>query len=475
MNQFIDGVFDIYARISKAPDGSIEKTDRQIADCKAELERRGITLGEIHKDDNLSAWRRGVRRPGWDAQLGRVETRAARGFIVWKLDRFTRRLDDLITLRDLAQDGFMILTCIEGDYDFERNWSSTLLRVHMNEEASRDTSARTKRGLAARRAAGKTHTGPRAFGWPGLGPDGAPATKETIARERAVIAQGTRQYLAGYSLGAFARDLNERGVTTSMGGTWNGAKWKQVLVRPRNAGLIMHGEAIVGRTDDPIVSQEDFELVLAKSTAARRGRPAGDARLLTGIAHCGRCGRHLNSRIRAAKYYADGREREMYHCPAGRGCGRLAIRVPEADLAIEAFVVARLSDSRHAAQIEAQASAAREVDDKIAEIEATANALASKLGEGEISIDQFNAANQPLSRRLSALRKQAAGAGAPPDPGLASAGARPAVLKRWKKARTEEKRAMLRAALGSQILYIDPVPEGSHWRYLKASDRMRIE
>lgn len=468
---------DVYARISKAPDGSVEKTDRQIADCKAELERRGLTLGKVFQDPNLSAWKRGVRRPGWDAllkQIGGDEPPA--GVLVWRLDRFMRHLDDLVTLRNLAQEGFTIATCFGERYDFEHNWGWTVMRVTMAEEESKSNSVRTKRGIKAARAKGKPSTGLRAFGWPAAPKEGRePTSPELLDMEREAIAEGARRYLDDDELNVIARDWNERGIRTAMGGTWSGVTLRQMLARPRNAGLVEHNGQIVGTFDEnPPVDRKTYDRMAAKMAGAKRGRPMSRKRLLTGIALCGNCGRHMNSRNRAGKYYTDGVERIMYYCPAGRGCGKVSIAQPDADLAIEAFVVRRLADPRHASQIAAQADEVRKIDEEIAQIESIQRVLNRKFFGREMTEAEYNEHDAALMRDLKALQARAKEVSTP-DVTLTVPGAQAAVRDRWKRAETPERRELLKAALGTRKLYVDPVPEGRHWRQMKVTDRLRIE
>lgn len=57
-------VVDLYARLSRSADGSTEKVDTQVADCRAFVERNGWTVGAEHVDNSLSAWRRGCGARG---------------------------------------------------------------------------------------------------------------------------------------------------------------------------------------------------------------------------------------------------------------------------------------------------------------------------------------------------------------------------------------------------------------------------
>ena len=66
-------VLDSYARLSKVPEtGELEKVEDQHADNGKVIDRVGGVLG-LELSDGLSAWKKGVRRPGETAvESGRV-------------------------------------------------------------------------------------------------------------------------------------------------------------------------------------------------------------------------------------------------------------------------------------------------------------------------------------------------------------------------------------------------------------------
>lgn len=476
-----DAIIDVYARISKAPNGDLEKTDRQIDDCKQDLERRGLTVGKVHEDPNKSAWRKDVRRRGFEALLKRYEDNEISGVIVWNVDRLMRQPRDLEKLIDMAaSNGFTVYSCF-GDYDLTNPDHLLQLRIKTSfaSHESEATQRRVIRGIKAARLAGKPAAGPRAFGWPAAHKEGETATDPVlVATERTAIGEAARRYLAGgkgNGLVDMARDFNARGLRTATGGNWTAETVRQMLTRARNAGLVEHNGVIVGTFEEaPPIDRETYDRVKAKFAAAERGRPVSDERLLTGIARCGGCGRHFNSRTRSGAYYANGQVRIMYYCAWPRGCGKVSVAQPDADLAIEAFVIRRLADPRHASQLAAQADAVRELDRAIAEIEDTQVKLSEKLGRGNLSSRAFDAAYDPLQERLRALRGRRS-AEAMPDPTLTAPRAQRVVRERWKAADTPDRRAMLTTALGSVKLYVDPIPEGLHWRRVAVSDRIRFE
>ena len=121
-------VVDIYARLSRNPDGKIEKITDQVADCRAVAERQGLVVGQV--DDDISAWKRRVRRPGWEAMLARIESGQASGIIVWHVDRLARQPRDLERLIDLAEKG-VTLASAHGERDLANPDDRFILRIEV--------------------------------------------------------------------------------------------------------------------------------------------------------------------------------------------------------------------------------------------------------------------------------------------------------------------------------------------------------
>ncbi|MGH3980363.1 MAG: recombinase family protein, partial [Pseudonocardiaceae bacterium] len=150
-------VVDLYARLSRCPtDGSLEKVDTQLVDCRAVAQRNGWTIGHEHDDPNLSAWRRGVRRPGWEALLGRLESGACDGVVVWHTDRLLRQPRDLERLIDLGDGRGLVLASAYGEHNLGEADHRLALRILAATacKSSDDTSRRLKRRFATMREAG---------------------------------------------------------------------------------------------------------------------------------------------------------------------------------------------------------------------------------------------------------------------------------------------------------------------------------
>jgi site-specific DNA recombinase len=83
-------VYDSYGRLSRVPEtGELENIETQLADNRKVITRLGAQLGE-ELSDGLSAWKRSVRRPGWERLLERVQSGESDGIVVWHTDRLFR-------------------------------------------------------------------------------------------------------------------------------------------------------------------------------------------------------------------------------------------------------------------------------------------------------------------------------------------------------------------------------------------------
>jgi hypothetical protein len=118
-----------------------------------------------------------------------------------------------------------------------------------------------------------------------------------------------------------------------------------------------------------------------------------------------------------------------------------------------------LSDSRHAEAIESvtrelESEAAR-LDLAIAEAERVAEALADRLGRGELTLWRYDIANRPLDERIAKLKAEREALG-DTAPGALQQPSREHWQRRWDESDTAEKRELLKMALRGRRLIVDP-------------------
>lgn len=465
---------DIYARVSrlKRDEKREPSTNGQIAVCHVRLADLGLPEGRVLVDLDRSAWNPNVKREAWDELIDRLESGLSGGVIIFDLERFSRQPKDGERMIDLAARGLLVLDS-ESEYDLTTPNGKKAFRDAMNAAAyySDRLSTRVQRGLRLKAMAGNPNGSARRFGFE--------EDRMTVRQDEAdIIREMTSRVMAGEVLLTLVADLNARGIRSTQGNPWDTTSLKNLLIRPINCGRVTFqtipetGErAVVGRLPgSPIVSEDDFEQVCGIFAARRRGRPA--RYLCAAVAVCGApgCGFPLYGRARKElKPYADGSVRRHYWCVKSvGGCGKTSIDQRALDKAASVLAIEILSDPRNTAAIEtataAIASEATRLDREIAEAKAVAEALADRLGRGEITLTRYDVAVRPLDMRIAKLKAERDGL---PGSGSAPVSRQPMEAGgkqwqvRWDRADDKERRELLKMALRGRHLVIAPVEHGA--------------
>ncbi|MFD7978844.1 recombinase family protein [Streptomyces sp. NPDC059071] len=368
----------IYCRLSYAPDGSLEKVERQEEDCRSLAERLGWPISEAHifPDNSRSAWQKNRKRPQWERMLKAIEAGEIDSIIVYHGDRLIRQPYDLEKLIGIAERKGIRIASPAGSRDLDSPDDRFILRIEAAQACreSDNISRRVQRGLAARREAGKGSVGgKRPFGF-GV----QVGTKERVdaktgeivevpvydlnqhVPEEAEWTQGAAAYLlASRNQAATVRWMDTR-CTTTEGNPWNPKALKNVLTAPRTAGLIEHEGQLFKAEWDGTLDRETWEAVRAFYAASAAARPfAGRERrhLLSGVggAECGPCEDDQRVAGKSPKEIVPsfmrskptgGRNRKdsrIYYCT---NCRRVGRSLEHLDGYVEGRAVALLNDRR---------------------------------------------------------------------------------------------------------------------------------
>jgi site-specific DNA recombinase len=443
---------DIYTRVSHKTDKRILPTEGQEARCRERVKRAGARIGRVFTDPALSAWNPRVHRPGWDALMARLESGASDGVVVFDLPRFARRPSDGERLIAAAERGLSILD--DGsEYDLTTASGKKNFRDAVNAAAyySDMISESSRRGKAYKAQQGEVDRR-RSFGFE---PDGTTHRED----ETAIIRDHAQRLLAGETQDSLIAELITDGIPTVHGGEWVYSTYRQIMTRPRNAGLIQHKGAIVEGhrlPGPPILDQVTHDRLIALFASRKRGGPISGKYVLTGIAGCGECGASLSGRPQ--------RGRKQYWCTR---CRKIYVDAERLDDWAGAFAIRELSDVSRAEAIErASEEAERKRQALISEsfqIEQTLTEIGARLGRQEISLARHDAICGPLEARQKAIRGElAALALAVPEPvpaGLRPLGDRDAAhidwLIRWDEGTSADRRAMVLRALGGRRLTVN--------------------
>jgi site-specific DNA recombinase len=433
------------------------KLDDHLAEQTAWLDARGLPYDDdlIFRDAGLSASKRHVRRPAWEAMMAAARAGQIAGITIVAIDRFTRdvsTMENLILLADTTdvqiggpRAGRLDLTTYEGISQARgaaQQAAAEVLALSFRVREKLEVQARKGKAL-----------GPRTFGFRPVA-DKWTYELPQVPEEVEVLREVAGRFLAGEPLMRLCADLNERGVLTVRGNPWQPTSLARTLGRDRYGGRVMlNGEHVATMPGEPVFDAEMFAAVKALLAGRRRGARPTDGYVLTGVLLCAEC--KLTMMGATGPKLADGSTPRRYRCsPLSGGCTRSIAAQPIEDL-VEARMVALMADENNAARIVADRvhaqDARREAEAKVTNVRRQLVTLASKWGAGEMGDDEYEAARTNMRRRrdqakadLDALPEPAATPLVVTDSTEASAQRLAQATADWKALRIEERRHLLK-------------------------------
>ncbi|GGM65006.1 serine recombinase [Longimycelium tulufanense] len=452
----------IYVRISQDREGAGLGVERQEADCRELANRLGWTVVDVCKDNDVSAYS-GKPRKGYRRLLADLEAGKATGVLTWHTDRLHRSPAELETYIDVCEGRGIVTHTVKAGYLDLSTPSGRMVARQLGAVARFESEHKGERIRRARRQAaqaGRWQGGARPFGFEADG--------ETVrADEAAEIAKATDAILAGATLRSVVRDLNERGFRTTFGkDEWTTIAFKDVLLRPRNAGLMVYRGEIVGKAAWPaIVPEEKWRALVSKLKDPARRSNLGSSRVKwfgSGLYVCGVCNL---PRLRVSTCGAQ--KKPAYRCTTrerGRQSGHVTRVASNVDNVVERLIVARLQ-RRDAVDL-VNASKADTVDATALHAEAMAlsqrlEELSALFAEGAITAIQLKTGTDKLRARLQEIDAELASAGEA-DPLVGIIGA-PNVAEIWfgtKPDRSDGLSLGRRRAILDTLLTVTVLPTG---------------
>jgi DNA invertase Pin-like site-specific DNA recombinase len=299
----------VYVRISfDKRRGSLNEgigVREQESECRKKIAAlRGYDVVAVFVDNDISAYS-GKERPEYTRMLALLRAGKADVVLCWHTDRLHRdntELEDYIKVvepRDILTEtvkaGMLDLNTPVGR--MVARSLCTIARYESEHRAERVALARERQAREGKYGGGSRR------------PYGFLADGVTVDENEAeVIKRMAKAVLSGVSLRSIARDLRAMGILGSTGTQWSPGTVRAVLLRPRNAGFMVHRETrakqtvytdddIVGMGPwDPILPEDEWRAVVAKLTDPQRN-----------TVHTGR----------AVKYLGSG----IYMCPCGKPLG----------------------------------------------------------------------------------------------------------------------------------------------------------
>lgn len=309
----------LLCRISDARDDDTGGVDRQVK----RLIEKGRQLGWGWDDDSIliendtsafkrkkieladGSWALRTVRPKFRRALAMLASGEADGLLAVDLDRVVRDPRDLEDLIDVVESRTprVLVDSVTGSLRLANTADIAMARVMvaMANKSSSDTARRVKDRRKEQAESGVFGGGTRPYGF------GVPAVdakgrhyldmSKIVPAEAIEIVRASEAVLVGATIRSLAADLRKRGVPTVTGVPWKPETLRGILLRPRNAGLVLHRGVVLESTilegvdeeHPPIVSRTTWEAVCAILTSEHRQTTPGRAPkwLGSGLYLCG--------------------------------------------------------------------------------------------------------------------------------------------------------------------------------------------
>lgn len=388
----------VYCRISQDRSGEGLGVDRQEADCRELAARLGLEVTRLFIDNDVSAYG-GKLRASYNEMLSLIQSGEVDAVICWDSDRLHRQPRELENYIDACRQGGATTYAVKtGEIDLSTAAGMAIARTlgAWARYESDHKSDRLKRAKQQAREQGKFHGGAIPYGWdivdkmPVINPEQAKAVK-----------MACDMVLAGQSIAAIIREFQSRGIKTARGGDkWNHASLREVILRPKIAGLReVDGDLVADPGYQAIVDEEVWLGVRAVLSDPSR-RLSFDNRnkwLLSGIATC-ECGSTV--KVGATRDHRGGR-RAVYRCKID-GPGHVNRQAAQVEMVVNTRMQLLFSVMETSAPLASTA-----VDSTLA---AEANGLRARMSEaavmaadGLITMAQLGQMTERLRGKLSGI------------------------------------------------------------------------
>lgn len=414
----------LYARISKDRIGAGIGVDRQERLCRKRAAERDWEIVDVFTDNDLSAYT-GKPRPGYIAMLEGLKANRYDAVLCWHTDRLHRSHVELEPYIDICQPRKIPTHAVEaGSLDLTTAWGRKEARNRAVDARyeSEHMSERVKEGLAERADSGRAGGHPRAFAFERDG--------NTIRlAEAEPLAKGIREVLVTGNVSAVSRRWNAEGLKPVSAARWNPALVRNVMMRARNAGLLMHrGKVLREAIWEPIVTEAEWRQ-LVRMMNDRDKRPAPNTSLKwqgSSLYLCGRC--DDGTTMRSNSVWSKNRKvlTPAYRCRAVGHCSILAVQTDELVNRVVADVLRKRAP--HLLHVTVDRDEVLQLNSKLAATEDRRKQLPGLFSSGAIDASEWTTARGELKTAEDRMRARLAelastttlvGIADAPDPGAA--------------------------------------------------------
>lgn len=473
----------VYLRISRDDELEGLGVERQLGKCRAMLPVGWEIVAVVDENDTSATKRK--PRPKYQAMLADLQAGRFEAVMAYAQDRLTRKPIEAEALLELVDShGVQIATSSAGVLRLRKGVDPDARHAFRNatagaarevEVTGMRVSDKCKQRAEMGRPQGRIPFGYRRFpvtddqGNIILNTKGQIKAKidAIYEPEAAVIRWAADQILAGRSIRSITHDLNQGEIRPVGGGSWDVRQVKRLLTMPTYAGLRVYRGSVIGQAVWPaiITVAQHHRLVAMFADPARKASYMGRAPqwLLSGIAHCGKCG--PGSRIGVQHDKRPGRNAgSAYACVRADaqhpGCYG-AVTLQEAEALVVGLVTDRLANPELG---EPSADVAEQIEGLYLKISQIRDELIELANDEDLDLAQIKIMSARRRKTIKSIEDQISGL----MPQVAQH-----VDLDWTTASVDEKRVVIRSMVKSIELHPGAPKVGRKRGFL--ASQVRIE
>lgn len=278
----------IYARYSPGPDQRDESIEGQIRECTDFAKTNSITIIGTYIDRAVTG--RNDNRTDFQRMLKDSERKLFDAVIVWKVNRFGRNREEIaINKVKLKKNGVKVLYAKEHIPDGPEGIILESMLEGLAEYYSANLAQDIKRGMMENALKCMSTGGGIALGYKigadkkfVIDPDTAPIVREIF-----------ELYASGKNITQINEVMNERGLKTSRGNTFNKNSLRKMLKNEKYIGVYQYRDVRIEGGVPAIIDRALFEEVQVMIEKTRKAPAMARTEvdyLLTTKLFCGRCG-----------------------------------------------------------------------------------------------------------------------------------------------------------------------------------------
>lgn len=271
----------------------------------------------LYADEGVSA--KDMNRPELQRMIKDVEKGKIDCVLVWRLDRLTRSVFDLYKLLEIFDKYDCKFKSATEVYDTTTAMGRMFITIvaALAQWERENMGERIAFGMAE-----KVRQGKYAHNIAPMGYDLNLKTGDlTINQKEAKTVRLIYDlYIKGYGFNRLCKYLNEQGIKTKNGNTWDDTPMMQLVKNPLYYGAIRWKEEIIENAHEPIITKESWERAQQTIVKNRLAEPrrVSSSYIFSGKLRCNKCGNVMVGGVSTFKLSNGEKTRyKLYRCKEG--------------------------------------------------------------------------------------------------------------------------------------------------------------